>query len=123
MLRKTAAAVASVVVLAMTAKHDGHENHWWWDNLNHFIGGFAVGILLPEGRERECLLGICVVWEAFEWKLATMKLYESFDWFPKGPRSMGYEEWELDHQCEDTLLDTVMAYQGMKAAKRLKEAT
>lgn len=122
MTRKILSALASVAVLTMTAKHEGHKNHWWWDNLNHFIGGFAVGLLLPEGREEAYLLGICTLWEAFEWKLATMKLWENHDWFPKGPRSMGFEDWDFDHQVEDTVLDTVMAYQGMKTAKRLKEA-
>lgn len=120
-VRKVLVALAGSMVLAMTAKHDGHRKHWWWDNVNHFVGGFAVGMMLPDGKERSRLLVICAGWEAFEYALARAKLYETFDSVPEAPRSLGYEGWEFDHQMEDTVLDTVMAYQGMKVAKRVKE--
>lgn len=111
--------VASVVV-GMTVAHDGHEKHWYWDNINHFLGGFALGLLLPEGKERHSYYAIAAVWEAFEWKLATMKLYEKHDLIPRGPRSMGFEDWSFDHQIEDTILDTLMGDLGVRVARRIK---
>lgn len=115
------AAVASLVVTTMTVKHDGHEKHWWWDNLNHFIGGFAIGLVLPTETEKRLFPAIAILWEAFEYGLARCKLYERFEWFPEGPRSLGYDGWEFDHQAEDTVLDTLMGYYGVKTAVRLKE--
>lgn len=106
----------------MTALHDGHEKHWWWDNVNHFVGGFALGLILPHGKEERLFFPLAIVWEGFEWWLARQKLYERYDWYPEGPRSMGYKGWSLDHQVEDTILDTVVGYYGVKLAMKLKGA-
>lgn len=113
------AAIATVV--AMNVNHRGYENHWWWDNVGHLLSGFAVGAILPEGREREGFLVIAIVWEGFEYCLARAKLYERFDWCPEGPRSLGFEPWSFDHQVEDTILDVVVGYWGAKLAQRLKQ--
>lgn len=120
MTRKLLATVATVVVLFLNINHDGYEKYWWWDNVGHFLSGFALGMVLPDGKERQHYLMLAAVWEAFEWKLATLKLYELHDNIPEGPRSMGYEGWDFDHQVEDTILDTIMGYYGVKAAQKLK---
>lgn len=118
---RIAAAVWSTVVTMSLVFHEKHREHWWWDNVAHFLGGFGLGMLYPDGQEHRLFLVTAAVWEAFEYWLARQKLYETYDWAPKGPRSLGYEEWSFDHQAEDTLLDTVMGYYGAKTAQRLKD--
>ena len=100
--------------------HEKHRAHWWLDNVTHFLGGFGLGLLFPDGHERKLFLVTAICWEMFEFWLARMKLYERFEWAPEGPRSLGFEEWSVDHQVEDTILDTVMGYYGAKTAQRLK---
>lgn len=119
-VKRLLATLTVTVVLAMNIKHGGYERYWWWDNTTHFLSGFALGLLLPSGREREYFLVIATIWEVFEWKLASLKLYETFGSLPEGPRSLGYEEWTVDHQVEDTILDTVMGLYGVRVARALK---
>lgn len=112
--------VAIGIVASMNVSHKGYETHWWWDNIAHFFSGFALGLVLPSGKEREYFIVIATVWEAFEWKLATMKLYNYHELIPEGPRAMGYEGWSFDHQVEDTILDTVVGDFGVQMARKLK---
>lgn len=111
---------AAMIVLAMNLNHRGYERYWWWDNVGHFLSGFTVGLVAPHGYEKHTYLTLVPLWEAFEWKLATMKLYELHDSIPEGPRSLGYEGWCFDHQVEDTILDTIMGYYGVRLARLLK---
>ena len=113
--------IAATIVLTMNTRPSGYVNHWWWDNVCHFLSGLALGFVLPSGRERESYLTIAAVWELFEWWLATLKLYERFPMLPEGPRSLGYEGWSFDHQIEDTILDVILGYFGIVTARRIKE--
>lgn len=119
-IKRIVATIAVAVVLSMNVGHEGYETHWWWDNVAHFFSGFIIGYLAPDGRERKFYWTLVPIWEAFEWKLATMKLYELHDAIPEGPRSMGYEEWDFDHQVEDTILDSIMGDYGVRTAVRMK---
>lgn len=122
-IHTTALMVAGGIVMKMNISHQGYEKYWWWDNISHLVSGFLLGMLLPEGKERQYYYVIAAFWEAFEWKLASMKLYELHELIPEGPRSMGYEGWTLDHQIEDTILDTIMGDLGVKSAQKLKRIT
>lgn len=118
---KALGTVALTVGLTMNAMHDGYENHWWWDNVTHFLGGFFLGLVLPKRKERETFLVIATIWECFEWWAASRKICEVYETIPEGcPRSMGFDGWSFDHQVEDTILDTVMGYYGVKVAQKLK---
>ncbi|UBF23263.1 hypothetical protein M1M34_gp070 [Haloarcula tailed virus 2] len=114
--------VAGGIVAVTNIFHDGYAKHWWWDNVGHFASGYVIGTLAPEGKETLTYGALVPFWEAFEWKLATMKLYEKYDWCPEGPRSMGYEGWDFDHQVEDTILDSLMGYYGVKLAQKVKQS-
>lgn len=111
--------VALTTVAVLNTYHTGYEKYWWWDNIAHFSSGLVLGILLPTGKERHCYAGLVVAWEYVEYRLAKAKLYERYP-VPEGPRAMGFEKWSFDHQVEDTILDTLMGYYGIKVGQWLK---
>lgn len=123
LLRGAIIASSTGIVASLNVSHTGYEKHWWWDNVGHFFSGLALGMVLPDNKEVPMYLAIAAGWECFEWKLATMKLYELHDSIPEGPRSMGFEHWDFDHQVEDTMLDTIMGYYGVRVAQAIKRRT
>lgn len=120
MIRKILTIVAAIGVAILSLKHDGHERHWWWDNLNHFLGGFILGMILPRNEPRRVVV-VSVIWEGLEYVMAETKFNEAIGLFPSGPRALGYDEWSFDHQVEDCVLDTVMAHEGAELAQKLKQ--
>lgn len=91
---------------------DGYSDHWWWDNLAHFLGGYAVGYVLAHalGSRERVLKGFLVVtgaWEIFEYHTNER---------PWHTDENGNMEWEFDHAMEDTALDTVAGAAGAYAA-------
>ena len=116
--RVVSAIGGAVAVLTMNHLHEGYEKHWWWDNVVHFMSGFVLGMILPEDYEEGSFLGMATVWELFEWYSISSGLSEKSSRLPQ--RAMGTPEWSLDHQVEDTALDTIVGYWGVKVAKWLK---
>jgi hypothetical protein len=119
MHRKIFTLFAASVVAVLSLKHDGHERHWWWDNLNHFLGGFVLGMVSPR-NERRTVVMVSVCWEAVEYVMSQSGVNEVVGLFPGGPRALGFDGWSVDHQIEDTMLDTVMAREGARVAQHLK---
>lgn len=118
-MSKALTAAAGSIVAVTNLYHDGYDQHWWWDNLGHFCGGFVVGMALSDDGNESCrYFLLAVLWELAEYG---MNKHEGVNPFPdEGPRSLGHDEWDFDHQMEDTILDTLMGYYGVKLAQRLK---
>lgn len=117
---QAAFAVGVLFVIVCNHDHDRYERHWWWDNVAHFTSGFTLGLLLPRGKERQTYAVCALLWEILEWYIASRNYHEIIDAMPNGPRAMGHDEWTLDHQCEDTILDTLMGYYGVRTAMWIK---
>lgn len=81
------------------------EDHWWWDNLSHFMAGYAFGAALADQIEpRTILIGFLLLatgWEIFEYRINERPWDGSMDW---------------DHAMEDTVLDTYMGLSGAYTA-------
>lgn len=89
-------------------EYTGYDNHWWWDNVAHFLGGYAVGWVLTHlfGSHRRTVAGFLFVtggWEVFE--------YASNE-RPWHTDENGEMVWAWDHAMEDTMLDTVAGAAG-----------
>lgn len=102
------AVVTHAVPADVNTDYDGYSNHWWWDNVAHFLGGYAVGHVLSRAlgnRERvlKAFLVITGAWEAVEY------LSRERPWHVDGDGEM---HWSFDHAMEDTALDTVMGAAG-----------
>lgn len=103
--------LSRAVPIDIDADYDGYSNHWWWDNMAHFAGGYVVGAVLASvlsSRERvlKAFLVLTGGWEVFERAV--------------GERPWHTDEsgmaWTFDHAMEDTALDTVMGAAGAYTA-------
>lgn len=93
--------MASAVVLAMHKAYR-YEDHWWWDNTAHFLGGYAVGsVLVDRVDDRmtvlKAFLILTTAWECYEYAIDERPWDGSMTW---------------DHAVEDTVLDTYMGLTG-----------
>lgn len=120
---------ASAVPVTIEIEYDGYSDHWWWDNVAHFLAGYAVGHVLArvfsslsekrlrfslrcdEGANRERVLKafllIAGVWETFEYQTGER---------PWHADESGNYEWSFDHAAEDTTLDTLVGALGAYTA-------
>lgn len=103
-----------LVPVEVDVAYDGYDNHWWWDNVAHFFGGYAVGTALScvfDDRETvlKAFLVVTGAWEVFEYGSRER---------PWHVDENGDMEWSFDHAMEDTALDTVMGLAGAYAATR-----
>lgn len=92
----------------------GYDDHWWWDNVAHFFGGYAVGtalslVLRDEERVLKAFLVLTGAWEVFEY--ATHERPWHVD-------ESGEMLWEFDHAMEDTALDTIVGAAGAYVAAK-----
>lgn len=104
--------LTTAMPLSVATDWDGYSNHWWWDNLAHYLAGYAIGSFLSpyyrdERKVIERFVQIAALWEGFEY------VSQERPWHTDENGDM---VWEWDHAMEDTVLDTIVGTYGAYVA-------
>lgn len=103
-----------ITPVELDTDYNGYDQHWWWDNVSHYLAGYAIGKFFSvfTDDERKILGGFVITatgWEIFEYLSGER---------PWHTDENGETAWSFDHAAEDTILDTIVGVVGAYIATR-----